>query len=249
MRELSLFIPFADWNESIRQQVETMADVLCAMEIRSEVILLSLSAESQDTPPSLERREGIRRIEIRRPRTYSSALFCGTQIAEGELVVHLPAELSIPGSMLHGLLQQLIQQDLVLVSTSQQHARGMAMVSHWIQQRMGGTARLDVSRLVWGARRESLIRLPQIQGLSRGLPQLVSMQGYRVAICPPQLIGGQPVESSPLPDCWSWKDWAGHRWLSQRWTQVDFSEANRAADILPDLRVAFFEDESRRKAG
>ena len=108
---------------------------------------------------------------------------------------------------------------------------------------------MDVSRLVWGARREAMVRLPQIQGLSRGLPLLVGMQGYRVAVCPSHLIGGQPIESSPLPDCWSWKDWAGHRWLSQRWTQVDFSEANGPADIHPNLRVAFFEDESRRKAG
>ncbi|GAA4425817.1 MULTISPECIES: hypothetical protein [Bremerella] len=249
MRELSLFIPFADWNESIRQQVETMADVLCALDLKGEVILLSLSADSQDTPRSLDQREGIRRVEIRRPRTYSSALFCGTQVAEGELVIHLPAELSIPGVVLQGMLQQLIQQDLVIVSTSQNHVSRMSVVSDWLTRRMGGAARLDVSRLVWGARREALVRLPQIQGLSRGLPLLVGMQGYRVAICPSNSIGGQPTESSPLPDCWSWKDWAGHRWLQQRWTQVDFSEASRSPDLIPDLRVAFFEDESRRKAG
>jgi len=249
MRELSLFIPYADWNESIRQQVETMADVLRASGLTSEVILLSLAADSQDTPKVFDQREGIRRVEIHRPRTYSSALFCGTQVAEGELIVHLPAETSIPRGMLHGLLQQLIQQDLVLVSASKEHVPGMRIVPGWLSRRMGGNTRWDVSRLVWGARREALVRLPQIQGLSRGLPLLVGMQGYRVAVCPSHTIGGQPTDSSPLPDCWSWKDWAGHRWLQQRWTQVDFSEANGPADIHPNLRVAFFEDESRRKAG
>lgn len=249
MRELSLFIPYTDWNDSIRQQVETMEDVLRAMDLRSEIILLSLAADCQDTPPGFVQREGIRRVEIRRPRTYSSALFCGTQVAEGELVVHLPAERGIPHSILRGLLQQLIQQDLVLVSTSQNHASPLSAVADWFQRRMGNPARLDVSRLIWGARREALTRLPQIQGLSRGLPLLVGMLGYRVAYCASPLIGGQPNQASPLPDCWSWKDWAGHRWLQQRWTQVDFNEVDATTTILPDLRVAFFEDESRRKAG
>ena len=249
MRELSLFIPFADWNESLRQQVDTMADVLRTMDLRSEIILLSLTADRQDTPTVFDGREGIRRVEIRRPRTYSSALFCGTQVAEGELVIHLPAERSIPHAVLRGLLQQLVQQDLVLVSASQNQASPMSALSEWIQRRMGNPARLDVSRLIWGARREALTRLPQIQGLSRGLPLLVGMLGYRVACCPSPLVGGQPNQSSPLPDCWSWKDWAGHRWLQQRWSQVDFSEAGPAPTILPDLRVAFFEEQSRRKAG
>lgn len=249
MRQLSLFIPYTDWNDSIRQQVESMDDVLRSMNVRSEIILLSLAADCQDTPTGLAQREGIRRVEIRRPRTYSSALFCGTQVAEGELVIHLPAECSIPDSVLRGVLQQLIQQDLVLVSTSDNQASAVSVVSDWIQRRMGNPARLDVSRLIWGARREALTRLPQIQGLSRGLPLLVGMLGYRVAYCASPVIGGQPNQASPLPDCWSWKDWAGHRWLQQRWTQVDFSEVGASANILPDLRVAFFEDESRRKAG
>lgn len=249
MRQLSLFIPYTDWNDSIRQQVESMDDVLRSMNVRSEIILLSLAADCQDTPTGLAQREGIRRVEIRPPRTYSSALFCGTQVAEGELVIHLPAECSIPDSVLRGVLQQLIQQDLVLVSTSDNQASAVSVVSDWIQRRMGNPARLDVSRLIWGARREALTRLPQIQGLSRGLPLLVGMLGYRVAYCASPVIGGQPNQASPLPDCWSWKDWAGHRWLQQRWTQVDFSEVGASTNILPDLRVAFFEDESRRKAG
>ena len=257
MRHLSLFIPYADWNEAIRQQVETMGDVLRAAGLSGEIILLSLADESQNVPVEISscdeaphidiRPVQIRHVEIHRPRTYSSALLSGTEVAQGEFVIHLPAAQLLPVSGLKSLMHHLIQQDLVMVA--QTPPRPAWDLTGWIQRRLGSPPQLDVSSVVWGARREALAELPHIQGLSRGLPLLVRTLGFRVAQCLPHTIGGQPDPSSPLADCWSWKDWAGHRWLEQRWAQVDYTEAERTAGILPDLRVAFFESQSRRKAG
>lgn len=257
MRDLSLFIPYADWNEAIRQQAETMGDVLRAAGLSGEIILLSLADEGQDAQREIVEQQDaftsetghvlIRYVDIHRPRTYSSALLSGTEVAQGEFIIHLPAAQLLPGDGLKSLTHHLIQQDLVMVTQTPQPPAWD--LTGWFRRRLGSSPQLDVSRLVWGARREALAKLPHIQGLSRGLPLLVRTLGFRVAQCLPHTIGGQPVPSSPLPDCWSWKDWAGHRWLEQRWAQVDYTEAERTAGILPDLRVAFFESQSRRKAG
>lgn len=250
MHDLSVFIPFADWNESIRQQVETTAEVLRAAKLGGEILLLSLAMDRHDLLPDFNASLDVRHVEIHRPRTYSSALLSGTSVARGQFVLHLPAERTISLAVLKSLLHQLVQQDLVLLSASDDRRPPAPLrVPHWVKRPWRGATPWDVSQMVWGARAEPLTKLPQIQGLSRGLPLLVRTLGFRLAHYISPDIGGQPIESTPLPDCWSWKDWAGHRWLKQRWAPIDFAEADRSAEILPDLRVAFFNQQDQRQAG
>jgi len=248
MCQLSVLIPFSVWNDAIQTQLDSIQNQLHRLDVPSELIMLSLGTEPVCSNPHTAGSTQLRWMNIRNPKSYSSAILAGFQSGTGSQFLHLPPGMTLESSQLADWIAKLTQFDLLVVNPNSPAQATLDGATDWIQRSWVGHSPLNISKTCWLANRDAVAELPAIQGLSRAMPKLIQSLGYRVETVNDS-TAINPFETLTVQDDWTWRDQAGHRWLSRRWLHVDYIESQAVPNSKPNLRVTSYDDVPTRKAG
>lgn len=244
MPEVSVILPHLAGGKWPAQQVPMLDECLERLGRSREILLLDASLADQADPTILGLRQdhpAVRAIRMEPPVNFSSMLWAAVRCAEGTDLIYIPPGSDQGPELLGPLLRELSQGDLVIPEVPRKplptvHARTWR---DWLTRR----EEHDLARQVWGVRHEAVAQLPPVGGLGQHLPALVTMQGYRVTTCPGPVSGDSATTDPELVEQRRLIDQCGVWWLQKNWSRPHYRELERKGDLLPDLRVAFFENQ------
>lgn len=246
MPDISVIISQRNSGGALVEQMPVLLDQLDALEKTFEIIVV----DDASRPSTVETIENLcrqipplRAIRLNRRVGLSGAVVAGIRIAEGEKLVFTSAGLEYRPHQIKDLLEGQSRGDLVI------GRRAATSSGRWLNRIVRAPRRMllgmdvrDPGSQFWSARREALINTPLPRGSYRYLAAFVAMRGYRVTEIPIE-YDALAAPDEPLSDGWpSPMNLACAWWLCRRWQEPSYEELRRTENILPELRVAFFDD-------
>ncbi|TWT39110.1 glycosyltransferase family 2 protein [Blastopirellula retiformator] len=246
MPEISVIISQRNSGGALVEQMPALLDQLDALDKTFEIIVV----DDASRPSTVETIENLcrqlpplRAIRLERRVGLSGAIVAGIRVSEGEKLVFTTAGLEYPPHQIKTLLEAQSRGDLVIGRRpSNNSARWLNRIARTPRRMLLGMDVRDPGSQFWAARREALIHTPLPRGSYYYLAAFVAMRGYRVVEAPIE-YDALAAPDEPLHDGWpSPLNLACAWWLCRRWQEPSYAELQRTENLLPELRVAFFDD-------
>jgi len=243
MPEVSVILPHLAGGIWPAQQVPMLDECLERLGRTREILLLDATPADQADPAILGLRQdhaSVRVIRIESPVNFSTMLWAATRCADGTDLIYIPPGSEQGPELMGPLLRELTQGDLVIPEVPRKPLASASARTwrDWLTRR----EEHDLACQVWGVRHEAVAQLPPVGGLGQHLPALVTMQGYRVTTCAGPASDASTTTDPELVEQRRLIDQCGVWWLQKNWTRPNYRELQRKEDLLPDLRVAFFDN-------
>ncbi|MFI4874467.1 MAG: glycosyltransferase family 2 protein [Blastopirellula sp. JB062] len=246
MPEISVIISQRNSGGALVEQMPVLLAELDALEQTFEIIVVD-DASRRSTVETLENLcrqiPPLRAIRLDQRVGLSGAIVAGIRVSSGDKLVFTSAGLEYPPSQIKELLEGQSRGDLVI------GRRSATTTGRWLNRITRTPRRLllqmdvrDPHSQFWSARREALTNTPLPRGSYPYLAAFVAMRGYRVTELP-VAYDSLAAPDEPLDDGWpSPLNLACAWWLCRRWQEPSYVELRRTENLLPELRVAFFDD-------
>lgn len=246
MPEISVIISQRNSGGALVEQLPVLIAELDALDQSFEIIVVddASRASTVDTIENLCRQiPPLRAIRLQRRVGLSGSVVAGIRVSTGAKLVFMSAGLEYPPHQIKELLAAQSRGDLVI------GRRSATTSARWLNRIVRTPRRIllnmdirDPGSQFWAARREALVNTPLPRGSYQYLAAYVAMRGYRVTELPIE-YDGLAAPDEPLNDGWpSPLNLACAWWLCRRWQEPNYAELRQTENLLPELRVAFFDD-------